>query len=33
MDRRIVAINNWLTARYFKKADIETFLEIWIIFE
>lgn len=25
MDRRIVAINNWVTARYFKKSDIETF--------
>ncbi|MCI5512032.1 MAG: hypothetical protein MR436_16805 [Eubacterium sp.] len=25
MDRRIVAINNWVTARYFKKSDVDTF--------
>lgn len=25
MDRRILAINNWITARYFKKSDVDTF--------
>ena len=33
MDRRIVAINNWVTARYFKKSDVDTFfrnLEVFI---
>lgn len=29
MDRRIVAINNWVTAIYFKKPDIETFSETY----
>ena len=26
MDRRIVAINNWITARYFKEADLQVFI-------
>ena len=33
MDRRILAINNWVTARYFKKSDVDTFfrnLEVFI---
>lgn len=33
MDRRRVAINNWVTARYFKKSDVDTFfrsLEVFI---
>lgn len=25
MDRRVVAINNWVTARYFKKDDLATY--------